>query len=282
MRWELFNRVRIKVVGVRELDPQRDAAKYAEQLLSLHPRLFTRLEGGAESVAARMAARTIAVDHLSEVCALPEAIEALERSLSVATKSPGERLVRVAALAYLVCERDLIRDDLPAGYGLIDDCIALRGARLATPSVAEPDHLHEDLLEIRYLSVAVPDEVLAATEDALVHAADLALRASALPNHVVEAAIRELVSNPPREFSAIRTVLPESGSMAPRPATRSEPRELATLAPQGGEPGSSQPLPSPLTLAPGELVELDKDAMLFAFPDGTKLRRTHDGALSFE
>ncbi len=246
----------LKLVGVRELEPERDAAKYAEQLLKLHPRLFARIEGGPSSVISRMAARTIAVDHLREVCRLPAEIAQLERSLTVSTKSAGERLVRVAGLAYLVCDRDLIRDDLPAGYGLIDDCIALRAARLATPRVREPDRFIEDLVTIRYLAVAVPDEVLPATEAALIHAAEVEQRTRALPDHVIEATIQEIVNHPPSDFPTLLDMLP-----APSSELRHE---------------------SPLRLEPGELIEANKGALLIAFPDGTTLHRAVDGELRFE
>jgi hypothetical protein len=261
MRWALFQQVMQKLVVVRELDPQRDAAAYAEQLLAYHPSLFARLDGGPASVAARLAARTIAVDHLGEVCRLPAHVAEIERSLSVATMSAGERLVRIAALAYLVCERDLIRDDLPAGYGLIDDCINIRGAVLATLSSRRPsprrrgfgEILLEELLRIRYLALAVPDDVLAATEAALTHAAQLAVRTRDLPTSTVEAAIRMLIDQPPTEYPA---ELP-----LPKPSAAVE-------------------VESVLRLTPGELVEARGETLVFAFPDGTTLRREAGGVLS--
>lgn len=256
MQWALFRKVMIKLAAVRELDPQRDAAKYAEQLMQLRPDLFSRLPGGAEGLIGRMAARTIAVDHLREICRLPQEVAALERSLEISTMTASERLVRIAGLAYLVCDRDLLRDDLPAGYGLIDDCIALRGARLATPAVNESDRLIEDLLTIQYLSVAAPDSLLPAIEAALVNAAEVAMRTRMLPDHVVGSAIRALVDQPPSEF----------------------PAELL-LPPM--DPKDRGQLQTPLELRPGQLVEADRGSLLIEYLSGTRLRRTSDGTLSF-
>ncbi len=256
MRWALFQQVMQKLASVRELDPRRDAARYAEQLLELHPSLFAALDGGVESVAARMAARTIAIDHLREVCRLPAYVEELERSLVIGSMNACERLVRIAALAYLVCERDLIRDDLPAGYGLIDDCINLRGAVLATASPRRRDFgklLIAELLRIRYLALAVPDEVLKATERALTHTATLAARTRDLPNSALEAAIRSLVTHPPAEFPA-KLPLPEP------PA----PVEVESMMP----------------LTPGEIVEARGETLVIAFRDGSVLRREAGGVLS--
>ncbi|MFO7565441.1 MAG: hypothetical protein R6X02_22560 [Enhygromyxa sp.] len=262
MRWALFQQVMHKLASVRELDPRRDAARYAEQLLGFQPRMFAPIDGGAQSVAARMAALTIAGDHLREICRLPSFVDELERSLAVATMSAGERLVRVAALAYLVCGRDLIRDDLPAGYGLIDDCISIHGAVLATMgqrslggrgSGTLGQVLGAELLRIRYLALAVPDPVLPATAEALTHAAKLAAQTRDLPNAIVEAAIRHLVEHPPNEFPA-RLPLPEP----------SEPIEVESMLP----------------LTPGELLEARGETLVFGFPDGSQLRRTAGGVLS--
>jgi uncharacterized membrane protein YkvA (DUF1232 family) len=238
MRWELFGQITRKLVAVRDFEP----------------RLFERLDGGAESVVARMAARTLALDHVREVCGLPRAVEALQRSMANATMGAGERLVRVAALAYLVCENDLIRDDLPAGFGFVDDCIALRGARLATSNVLGTDHFAEDLTMIHYLSVAVPDELLPAVEAALALAAELEIRTRTLPNAIVELAIRELIDHPPTEYPP-KLLLPDY------------------------EPGRE--VPSPLQLSAGEIVEADSGLLVIEFSDGTRLRRDPDGTLAY-
>lgn len=261
MRWALFQQVMQKLASVRELDPRRDAARYAEQLLQLQPRLFAGIDGGAESVAARMAALTMGGDHLREICRLPTFVDELERSLSIATMSPSERLVRIAALAYLVCGRDLIRDDLPAGYGLIDDCISIRGAVLATPrprpggAGSLGQFLLAELLRIRYLALAVPDSVLPATAEALTYAATLAAHTRDLPRTMIEAAIRQLVEHPPNEFPA-KLPLPE--------------------------PSESIEIESMLPLTPGELLEARGESLVFGFPDGSKLRRAAGGVLTEE
>lgn len=256
MRWALFQQVMQKLASVRELDPRRDAARYAEQLLGYRPHLFAPIEGGAESVVARMAALTIAGDHLREICRLPDSVDDLERSLALGSMAASERLVRVAALAYLCCGRDLIRDDLPAGYGLIDDCISIRGAMLATPGGGPRGggkFLLAELLRIRYLALAVPEDVLPLTGEALTHAATLAARTRGLPNSTIEAAIRYLVEHPPNEFPA-KLPLPES----------IETIEVESML--------------PLTL--GELLGAHGEDLVFGFPDGSKLRRAAGGALS--
>ncbi|WP_165703756.1 DUF1232 domain-containing protein [Enhygromyxa salina] len=254
MRWELFGQITRKLAAVRDFEPERDAARYAEQLLALHPRLFTRLDGGPESVVARMAARTIAVDHLREVCQLPDVVAELQRSMANSTMGAGERLVRVAGLAYLVCENDLIRDDLPAGFGLVDDCIVLRGARLATAHVLGTDHFVEDLTMIHYLAVAIPDPLLPDIEAALALAAELEMRTRPLPNAIVELAIRELIERPPTDY--------------PPPL----------LLPDHEAGVETQ---SPLLLSAGEIDVADAGLLVIEFEDGTRLQRNRDATLEY-
>lgn len=256
MRWALFQQVMQKLAVVREIDPHRDAAVYAERLLGLHPELFARIDEGAQSVRARMAALTIARDHLREVMRLPEYVDELERSLGVATMSAGSRLVRVTALAYILSNHDLHRDGLPAGYGLLDDCIAVRGAVLATPGRRPPGSLGPflvtELLRIRYLGLALPREMLCDTEAALTYSAQLAARARGLPNHTLERAILQIIQQPPTRFPA-ELPLPEPD----------EPIEVETV----------------MHLLSAELVELGGETMLFAFADGSQIRREADGVL---
>ncbi|WP_146157611.1 DUF1232 domain-containing protein [Enhygromyxa salina] len=254
MRWELFSQITRKLVAVREFEPQRDAARYAEQLLLSHPDLFARLEGGAASVAARMAARTIATDHLREICELPHAVAELQSSMDNSTMGAGERLVRVAALAYLVCENDLIRDDLPAGFGLVDDCIVLRAARLATANVLGTDHFTEDLTTVHYLSVAIDDALLPSIEAALALAAELELRTRPLPDAIVERAIYELIENPPTDYPP--------------------PLLLPDYTP-------TRVTDSPLLLSAGQIVETDTGLIVIEFRDGTQIRRNRDATLEY-
>lgn len=256
MRWALFQQVMQKLAVVREIDPHRDAAMYAERLLALHPELFARIDGGSQSVRARMAALTIARDHLREVMRLPDYVDELERSLAIATMSAGSRLVRVTALAYILSSHDQQRDGLPTGYNFLDDCIAMRGAVLATPG--RPARglgrlLVTELLRIRYLGLALPREMLGTTEAALTFSAEVAARARGLPNHTLERAILQIIQQPPTRFPA-ELPLPEP----------EQPIEVEAV----------------LHLLTAELVEVRGESMLFAFADGSQIRREQEGILS--
>ncbi|NVB39890.1 hypothetical protein G6O69_18750 [Pseudenhygromyxa sp. WMMC2535] len=252
MQWVLFQRVMQKLVGIRELDPERDAPRYAEELLARNPALFEALEGGASGPAAIVAAHEIARDHVREVSLLPRLCDDLQRSVSTAALTAGERLVRLMGLAYLTCGHDLIHDDLPAGYGLIDDCIALHGAAMATAALASPRYVAQQRQRIRYLSVAVTDELREQLHAVLIRAAEVALVCEDLPDYAVELTIRDLIEAPPAD-------LPMEFGLPRRSAS---PKLIAALA-----------LPNP------RLIEARGRSLHFRFSDGSQIHRGPGGVL---
>ncbi|MCA9699614.1 MAG: hypothetical protein KC431_18955 [Myxococcales bacterium] len=254
MQLTLFQRVLQKLVGIRALSPEHDAERYAEQLLAARPGLFSRLDGGVDGRLAQDTALEIARDHVREVCRLPELSEALQRSVGAAALSPGDRLVRITGLAYLTCERDLIPDDLPAGFGLIDDCITFHGSALVTQQPMNATVRERTRRLIRYLAIAVDDEVRRQIEAALVHAAEIARACDALPSSTVEAAILAIIAEPPAEFP-INLTLPK------HPPLSAETRSL-------------------LSLPAAWILAADEDGIVIEFADGERMTRRGDGSLS--
>ena len=181
-------------------NPYVELVHWIQQIVNNQDSDLHRILQHYEVDPSRLAADIIARDHMREICALPQVVESIQTSMDNSTMSASERLVRIAALAYLVCENDILPDDLPAGSGLIDDCITLRGARLATSTVLGTDYFTEDLVQIHYLSAAVPPHVLPTIESVLVHAATIAFQTRSLPDAVIEIAIRELIEHPPDHF----------------------------------------------------------------------------------
>lgn len=253
MRWTLFQRVMVKLSGLRELDVAKDASGYAELLLSKRPEIFAEIDGGPEGMAAEVAANVIASDHVGHLAGLPRLAEQLQSAQSSAFATDGERLVRLSALAYLSSDRDLIRDDLPSGYGLVDDCITIRGALLATPRLAPPAQIERERLAIRYLSLAVPAHVLPEIEAALIHAAELALACERMPSQRVNMAIMKLIQDPPSTF----------------PAELDLPIEVELDEEQRRR----------LSLPRAKIVELHGMAMTFEYADGERIHRASDGSL---
>jgi hypothetical protein len=232
MRWNLLQQLMRKHVDIAALDPQRDATIFAERLLDIRPEVFERMPSPP------LAALALARELLPQIASVPELARGLEASISSPQASLGTRLAQLVALAYLACEQDLIRDNLPGGAGLVDDCIVLHGARLVP--LLDYGHIGQPLLDamvpVHRLSLAVPPDVLPKLERLLRQIASLAVHADTLPGTVVEDAIRALVENPPTELDGpLPFTLPPSHSILPRAV------EDALVLPLGqllaGEPG---------------------------------------------
>lgn len=213
MRWNLLQQLMRKLVDIDGLDPQRDATGFAERLLDIRPELFERTPNPP------LSALALARRLLPEITKVPELTRGLEASISSPQASLGTRLAQLVALAYLVCEQDLISDSLPGGAGLVDDCIALHAACLVP--LLDYGHIGQPLLDamipIHWLSLAVPADVLPELERLLRQIASLALHADTLPGSVVEDTIRALVENPPTELHGpLPFELPASHSILPR------------------------------------------------------------------
>lgn len=102
----------------------RDA--FAAQLLQARPDLFSRLDGGAEGDAAQRAAEVLASCMLRLIKDIPVISEAMLHAIDRRNAEPAVRCALAGALAYLVRLKDLLPDDLPGGFGYVDDCVILR------------------------------------------------------------------------------------------------------------------------------------------------------------
>lgn len=104
--------------------PDRDA--FAEQLREARSDLFSQVEGGAEGDTARRATEALASCMLRLIKDIPVISEAMLHAIDRRTAEPAVRCALAGALSYLVRLKDLLPDDLPGGFGYIDDCVILR------------------------------------------------------------------------------------------------------------------------------------------------------------
>lgn len=113
---------------VESLDPEgEDAALFAEQIAEARSDLF---EGGGSftslSEAARRNALILSRATIRLIKDIPAIAEAMLNAIDRRTTEPAVRCALAGSLSYLVRPRDLLPDDLPGGYGLVDDCMILR------------------------------------------------------------------------------------------------------------------------------------------------------------
>ena len=109
-----------RVVGrIQALDPAVEVPLFKKELQKTRPDLVKRL--GSDEVVDRLSKALL--DLVKEI---PVIVGALREAVLKRSTHPAVRCAMVGALAYLVQPRDLIPDDLPGGFGFIDDCLILR------------------------------------------------------------------------------------------------------------------------------------------------------------
>jgi uncharacterized membrane protein YkvA (DUF1232 family) len=160
MNMVLFDMLGPVTERLRGLRDEVDGPRFAEQLLACRPDAFSELPGGTESSEAKRAAEAIAAMSLARLRQLPEIVDYLCKQMVDRSISPALRSTIAFALAYLVTPTDLFRDDLPGGFGYIDDAIMLWGVVGATHQYHGHDSKHfETATEaIKTLSMSLPRE----------------------------------------------------------------------------------------------------------------------------
>jgi len=108
-----------RVVGrIEALDPAVEVPRLKKELQAARPDLVGKLRGEAID--------RLSVVLLGLVREIPVIVGALREAVLKRSTHPAVRCAMVGALAYLVQPRDLIPDDLPGGFGFIDDSLILR------------------------------------------------------------------------------------------------------------------------------------------------------------
>jgi uncharacterized membrane protein YkvA (DUF1232 family) len=149
------------VSGIHALDGSaagRDATAFSLQLRASRPDLFEELDVAL----AEPASRALAAAMLRVVKEIPQIVEAMMNAIDRRTTEPAARCALIGALAYLVKPRDLLPDELPGGFGFIDDCVILRATLTEFLDTLPPGFTTAEkekrLLEL--LAVSVPPERL--------------------------------------------------------------------------------------------------------------------------
>jgi hypothetical protein len=246
MRWTLFARLEQTVDHARRLDPHRDAPCFAEELLASVPEIFTKLSPARSS----RAAHAMAEAALHQLRQLPHQINEDAATLVDPPPLPlHETLARTAALAYVACADDFLSDDLPAGYGLIDDALLLRAAEVGPASTWTHDQRVRRLgAEARFLSLFLPRALLPKVDAALDELFAIISSYARFPRVVLEETTRRLIERPPEHLSELLP-RPEAGEDRPRATVR----------------------PPLFSISEGRVGELDDDRLRFEFDDGVAL-----------
>jgi len=226
-----------RVVGrIEALDPEVEAPRLRLELEKSRPDLIGKL--GGETV------DRLSVVLLGLVKEIPVIVGALREAVVKRSTHPAVRCAMAGALAYLVQPRDLIPDDLPGGFGFIDDSLILR-ATVCEYFDALPEGFTTKQRErdnFRLLALCVPTPRIREFQAQIDGVWHLFHRLLLLPLDAVDRAISEFEENPLGASPA-----------APAPG------------PEGLPPGPD------LSLACECTARLRDGALCLVFPDGVEI-----------
>ncbi|MCX4241461.1 DUF1232 domain-containing protein [Paraliomyxa miuraensis] len=183
---------------IGELREDEDVERFASVLLARRPEAFEGLPGGATGSAARAMAPRIARKQLELVRELPGMVETIAATLDVPTDPPALQLMQVAALAYLVDPGDLLPDDMPAGYGFVDDSIVLRAMAVTVPPLYGMDAtaVARERLVIDFHGLCIPRAIAPELERSVRSSSTMVQMLGLLPPALVHDSIRRLLEEP--------------------------------------------------------------------------------------
>lgn len=183
---------------IAELHEDEHADRFAEVLLARRSEAFEGLPGGASGAVAKGLAPRLARKQLALVRELPGMVEAIVATLDAPAELPALRLMQLGALAYLVNPGDLLPDDMPAGYGLVDDSIVLRAMAVTVPPLYGMDarQIARERLVIDFHGMCIPRPIAPALVSAVKASTTLVQMLGSLPAALVEDEIRKLLDDP--------------------------------------------------------------------------------------
>lgn len=134
---------------------------------------------------------------LGRIKKIPEMTTVMIERLQSRDTEPAVRCALASILAYVVQPRDLIPDNAPGGYGLLDDAVMVHAGYLNVPppqaESEEPQH-HEQYL--RFLAGFMPKEVTTALQQT-VQSLEMGLAFyRMLPVDMLETATQVMITNP--------------------------------------------------------------------------------------
>jgi uncharacterized membrane protein YkvA (DUF1232 family) len=180
-----------RVVGrIGALDPAVEVPLFERELQKARPELIEKLGGEATG---RLSAALLGL-----VKEIPVIVAALREAVDKRSTHPAVRCAMVGALTYLVQPRDLIPDDLPGGFGFIDDSLILRATVCeyfdALPAGFTSQQRERD--NFRLLALCVPPARLKEFQDQIDGVWHLFHRLLLLPLDSVDRAISGFEEDP--------------------------------------------------------------------------------------
>ena len=203
---------------INKIDINVEAPLFAAQLRKMRPSL--EKEFAANGIKEKDFDNSILVVSASQLRAIkriPAIVAEMSNILKTGGGEPAFRCVLATGLAYLVQPRDLLPDDLPGGYGFIDDGLFLyETCALSWEITGDTARSEEPRKIFQLLFMCVPDGSQQAFQTAISGVAMTLNVMRSLDPRVAELTVQALIANP---LQALPPQVPVAG---PPPAFGSQ------------------------------------------------------------
>ncbi len=216
----LFDMLQKLYARIERLDAATELPLFIAQLHKMRPTFRAELK--AQGIAADQVEKSIlmlSAGQMAIIKGLPAIAGEMSKMLQAGAGEPAFRCVLAATLAYLVQPNDLLPDDLPGGYGFIDDALMLHGACALSWEIAGDKARAEEKRKIfQYIFMFVPAGIREQCQASINGLAATLSIMRTLDPMVAEMTTQVLIANP------LQPVTPQSqpGAMAGPPAFGSQ------------------------------------------------------------
>jgi uncharacterized membrane protein YkvA (DUF1232 family) len=187
---------------IDSINIQKEIPNFISQLRRMRPNLGAEIAAqGISKEQTSLFLSLMCVAHLTYIKGISAISAEMRNIIQTRSHEPAFRLLLTAALVYLAHPKDILPDDLPGGYGFVDDALMLYAACALSWQIAGNElRAAEDQKKFQFLFTAVPDDKKMLFQNALTEYANL-LNILRFQNAIIiESQIQTLINNPFQEF----------------------------------------------------------------------------------
>lgn len=195
MLYQLLDQLYARIDG---MNVDAEAPRFIAQLRKMRPSIIQELKSqGMTGQVLENALLTLSLAQLGFIKQLPTIAREMSNMLQTGGGEPAFRCVLAASLAYLVQPQDLLPDDLPGGYGFVDDALLLHEACALSWEIAgDIARAEERRKSFRFIFIFVPDDSQEKFKAAFAGLATTLNVMRTLDPGIAEMTTRTLIANP--------------------------------------------------------------------------------------
>lgn len=204
---------------IDRLDPMRDGPVMYKQLTGARPELLASLQHqfGAEAAAMQKAGTLIGAAAVAKLKGMRDVVDQLVQVIDKPSTPPAMRCALVGVLAHVALPHDIVPDDAPGGYGILDDAALLASGVLMVQQASNTDskQIQATRATIDWLQGSVPAASRPALALAIQGVAFGYQMLSMLPPQVAEMTTQQLLDDPQ---GVMAPAAPPAGWQSPVPS----------------------------------------------------------------